>query len=318
LYQAPIPSVYGGATAPYKNIGDIQNTGIDASATYHGGAGNQLKFDVTATITSYKNKIVSLPGHYFDVSTSGASGRLPYMSRAEEGHPIGAFFGYKVLGIFQNADEVSKAPTQQDAKPGRFRYADVNGDGKITEKDRTYVGNPNPKFTYGLNLSASYKSFDFSAFFYGSQGNDIVNYVRYFTDFPQVFKGGISREAATNSWTPQNPNAKVPMLETFATFSTTGVFNSYYVENGSFLRAKQVTLGYTLPEKLLSRVGIDRFRIYVQSANLFTITKYTGLDPELQTYRNSSNGATNTPAFGIDFGNYPHTRSYLVGVNVGF
>jgi len=329
LYQAPVAAIYGGANPPLVNIGNIQNTGIDASATYHGGFANGLKFDVTATFTSYKNRIVTIPGNYLDVSTSDASNRLPYMSRAEVGHPVGAFFGYKILHIFQDTAEVSKAPTQDGAAPGRFRYEDNNSrddkgnltgkpDGKITEADRTYVGDPNPKFTYGLNISLSYKNFDFSTFLYGSQGNDIVNYVKYWTDFPQVFKGAMSREAATNSWTPQNPNAKVPMLETNANFSNTSVFNSYYVENGSFLRAKQMTVGYTLPQSALTRFGIDRLRIYVQAANLFTITKYSGLDPELQTFRNSSNGQTNNPSFGIDFGNYPHTRSYLVGVSLGF
>jgi len=121
LYVAPIAAVYGGANPPYVNIGNIQNTGIDASATYHGNLGSGIKFDVTGTFTSYKNRIVTIPGNYLDVSTTDASNRLPYMSRAEVGHPVGAFFGYKILNIFQTDEEVSKAPTQDGAAAGRFR-----------------------------------------------------------------------------------------------------------------------------------------------------------------------------------------------------
>ncbi len=314
LYQAPILIFYGAASPPFVNVGNIQNTGVDANVTYHGSVGKDFKFDLTGTYTSYNNKIVSIPGNYLDISSNG-SGRIGAFTRAAVGHPVGAFFGYKVLGLFQNADEVSKAPTQDGAAPGRFRYQDVNGDGKIDVNDRTFIGNPNPKFTYGLNISLSYKNFDFSTFIFGSYGNEINNYVKYWTDFPQVFKGAISKEAATNSWTPSNPGAKVPMLETSANFSNTSVFNSYYIEKGSYLRDKQMMLGYTFPGKTLSRYGIDRFRVYVQAANLFTITKYSGLDPELQA---SNLGSGSSADFGTDFGNYPHERSFLLGVSLGF
>ena len=142
-----------------------------------------------------------------------------------------------------------------------------------------------------------------------------MNYVRFWVDFPQVFDGAVSKDAVYNSWTPQNTNAKVPQLSRNASFSTTGSgANSYFMEDGSYLRCKSMVLGYTVPVNPLKRIGVDRLRIYVQAANLFTITKYTGLDPELQ-----ASDLNNNTNFGIDFGNYPaNQKTYTVGVNLSF
>ncbi len=300
----------GDASLPRVNIGDMQNTGIDGNVTYHGKVGTDFKFDITGTFTSYNNKIVSLPGlPYFN----GPTVRNVIIQRNQVGHPVGAFFGYQVVGIFQNADDVAKSPTQDDAQPGVFKYKDVNGDGKIDANDRTFIGNPNPDFTYGLNIAFSYKSFDFSTFFFGSHGGDIFDNNLYFTDFPDFFKGAIRKEAALNSWTPTNTNATIPILRTKGGFSTDQATNSYFLSKGSYLKNKQIQIGYTFPESMLSKIGVDRLRIYVQSTNLFTITKYKGLDPELQ-----SSDITNTIGFGIDQGNYPHTPAYLFGVNLNF
>lgn len=338
-------TVVGGATPAFVNVGNIENTGIDASLGYHGTALNkELRFDISANFTTYKNKVISLPPgiKYYDRSSSGST-RLGAFSRLQPGQALGAFFGYEQIGIFQNAADVSKSATQTDAAPGRLKFRDVNGDGVIDDKDRTFFGNPNPKFTTGLNLSATYKGFDFSAFFYASVGNDVINYVRFWSDFPQAWDGAISKDAVYNSiklvdqsgnptplYIPDpsdpnkriinpnanvaNPGAKVPVLERSANFSTTNNFSSYYMENGSFLRCKSVLIGYTLPFKELKRIGIEKLRIYVQATNLFTITKYTGLDPELS----GSNLGDNTN-FGIDFGNYPANQKGInIGVNLTF
>lgn len=313
LFQQTLSYFAGGANSPYVNLGDIQNKGIDGSATYHATINRDFKLDITGTFTAYKNKVVSLPFQYVDEYSAGSS-RIGAFSRLQVGQPMGEFFGYQVVGLFQSADDVAKSATQDGAQPGFFKYKDVNGDGKITDADRTFFGNPNPKFTYGLNLAASYKNFDLSAFFYGSQGNDVINYVRYWTDFYQVFNGNVSKDAVYNSWTPNNLNAKVPELSQKANFSNTTVFNSYYLEDGSFLRCKSLILGYTIPADKMQKLHIDRFRIYIQATNLFTITKYTGLDPELQ-----ASDLNNNTNFGIDFGNYPaNQKQYLVGVNVSF
>jgi TonB-linked SusC/RagA family outer membrane protein len=313
LFPVGLPATAGGATPPFINSGDIQNSGIDAALTYHGAIKRDFKFDITVNFTSYDNKVISLPPgvQYFEY---GGQGSPTTFSRVQPGHPLGAYFGYKVLGIFQNADEVAKAPVQDGAAPGRFRYADVNGDGMIDNNDRTFFGDPNPKWSAGLNIGASYKGFDFFIFIYTSQGNDVLNLVRTSTDFPQQFDAAMSKDVALHSWRPDRPDAKVPMLERIANFSNALAFNSYFNENGSFIRCKTLTLGYTIPAAKLNRFGIDRFRIYVQAVNLFTITKYTGLDPELP-----GGGASASVLFGLDGGAYPaNQKGYNVGVNLTF
>lgn len=305
------------ADLPYTNLGDMKNTGIDANITYHASIGRDLKLDITGIFTSYKNRIVDLPGvNYRD----GARVRNVSIQRLQEGQPFGAFYGYRVVGLFQSDEDIAKSPTQDDAEPGLFKYADINGDGIIDLNDRTWLGDPNPKFTYGLNIGATYKNFDLSAFFFGMAGNDVFNNTLYFTDFPDFFKGGISKAAATNSWTPDNPNTNIPKLRTTGGFSTdnSGYANSYFISKGSYFRSKQIQLGYTLPTKLLSKVKVDRLRVYVQATNLFTITKYAGLDPELPSQPDSNGNIGTTYQYGIDQGNYPHTPGYLVGVSLNF
>jgi hypothetical protein len=267
---------------------------------------------------------------YIDEYSAGSS-RIGAFNRLQAGQPVGEFFGYDYIGLFQSWAEVNKSPKQQDAAPGRMKFKDVNGDGVIDDKDRTFIGNPNPKYTAGLNLGINYKNFDLSTFLYASVGNKVINYVRYWTDFPQVFEGAVSKNAVLNSANLVNssgqptsykdptahignPGATVPLLERSANFSNTTTFNSYYMEDGSFLRMKSLILGYTIPSKTLSRFKIDQFRIYVQASNLFTITKYTGLDPELQ-----GSDLNNNTNFGIDLGNYPaNQKVYTVGVNLTF
>jgi len=297
----------GIATLPQVNIGNIQNAGVDASATYHGQAGKNFKFDIGLTFTKYKSKVINIPNAagYFDAGGTRAGNFV----RNQTGHPISAFYGYQIVGLFADSSDVLKSPTQDAAAPGRFKYLDANGDGTITDADRVFFGDPNPDFTYGLNLSASYKNFDFSTFFYGSQGNDVINYVRWWTDF-YGSAGVKSKDILYNSWTPQNLNAKTPIAEAASNFSTSSVANSYYKEDGSYLRCKTLLIGYTMQPSLLNRVGIKRLRVYGQVANLFTITKYTGLDPEL---------AGSNSEFGIDRGNYPNNQTnYIVGVNLSF
>jgi TonB-linked SusC/RagA family outer membrane protein len=330
--QSLIGNFAGGATQPIINSGDIQNSGIDASLKYQTKIGSDFHFDITANFTSYKSEIVSLPpGYKYQDRGSAGSDRIGAFTRAQPGQPIGEFFGYKVIGIFQDAADVQKSPTQDGANPGRFKFADVNKDGVVDDQDRTWIGNPNPDFTYGLTINANYKAFDFSVFFYGSQGNQDVNYVKYWTDFPQVFRGGINKDVLTKSAIlvnsagqptdvndptahVANPGATIPVLETNSNTSNSNKFNSFYVEDGSFLKCRSLILGYTLPTSPLKKIGVDKLRIYIQGSNLFTITKYSGLDPELQ-----QSDLGNNSNFGIDFGNYPsNQKMYLFGINASF
>jgi TonB-linked SusC/RagA family outer membrane protein len=306
----------GGATPAFVNAGNIENKGIDMSLTYHGSAArNELKWDVSLNFTSYNNKVVSLPPgiSYYDYNSAGST-RLGSFTRLQPGQAMGAFFGYEQIGLFADASDVSKSPTQDGAQPGFMKFKDANGDGKIDPNDRVFFGNPNPDFTAGLNVGASYKGWDFSTFLYASVGNDVINYVRFWTDFPQVWDGAISKDAVYNSWTPSNPGAKVPKLSRASTFSNTNTFSSYYMEDGSFLRMKSLMVGYTVPGNSLKRYGIERVRFYLQALNLFTMTKYKGLDPEL-----TGSDLNNNTNFGIDFGNYPaNQKGFNIGVSLTF
>lgn len=306
LFSLPLPSTVGGATSPVVNIGDIRNRGVDINLQYNGKISKDLKFLVKGSISHYNNMIVNIPGTgYFDA----AGTRFGNVVRNQTGHPVSAFFGYKVIGLFKDIEDVQKSPTQTSAAPGRFKYLDVDGNGKISTDDRTFLGDPNPDFTYGLNLSFQYKNFDLSAMFYGSQGNDIVNTTRWYTDFFGSFPA-MKRKVLLDAWTPTNTDSQIPIVEGNSSFSTNSVPNSYFVEDGSYLRLRSLILGYNFPNSTIDKIGLKNFRIYFQAVNLFTLTKYTGLNPELYG---------NTSSFGLDFGNYPsNQRQWNFGVNLTF
>jgi TonB-linked SusC/RagA family outer membrane protein len=296
---------------PFFNVGSMKNRGVDLAVSQRTTI-SKVKIDATLTFTTYHNEITSIAKDvsFFDYNSPlNEQNRIGgVFTRNAIGRPINSYYGYKVIGLFQSTEDVTKSPAQPDAAPGRFKYADTNGDATIDENDRTFFGNPNPDFTSGLNLNFSYKNFDLSTFFYGVAGKDAINYARYSTDFYGVTNK--RKEALYNSWTPQNPNAKLPIQETVATFSSNAVPNSYAKENASYLRLRNLSLGYNLSPSVLNRLKIDRFRIYVQIINLFTITKYTGLDPEIIS--------TDDRAAGIDAGVYPAVKQFLVGANLNF
>jgi len=321
LFQYSFPAAgVGFATYPVVNGADIENKGFELNATYHGTASRDLKFDIGLNFSHYNNEIVQVPNPgYFDVAAS----RQGQLVRNMPGGPVGAFFGYEVIGIFNDSNQVKGAPVQPDAAAGRFMFKDVDGNDTINAADRKIIGNPNPDFTYGLNLGVTYKNWTFSAFFYGSQGNDDYNEVRYWTDFYGSFPVTKSKDALYNSWTPDNPNAKLPVLELSGNQSTINAANSYFVEDGSFFKCRYVKVAYNFSNSaFLKRVGVNNLSAYVQALNLFTLTNYGGMDPELQS-AGSSNGANPgyaaTSSFGIDYGNYPNNqKTYLIGVSLNF
>jgi TonB-linked SusC/RagA family outer membrane protein len=307
LFTQPLPATAGGATAPTVNIGDIQNKGVDLALNYRQTINPSLKFNIGANITTYKNEVVHIPGPgYFDIANTQNLGNVV---RNQVGQPVSSYFGYQVLGIFKNDAEVTASPTQSGAAPGRFKYADINGDNKIDATDRTFLGSPNPDFTYGINLGVTYRNFDFSTILYGSQGNEIYNTIRSFTHFFSTYVGAKSNDLL-NAWTPENPNSSIPKIESTGSFSSSGVSNSFYVENGSFLKMRSLMIGYTVQPAVLKKFGMSKLRVYAQGANLFTLTKYTGLDPEL---------SGNSSAFGIDYANYPNNqKNFILGLNLSF
>ena len=314
LFPQPLPATAGGATPPSINIGDVNNKGFELAANYRGSITNDLNFTIGGNINHYVNKIVSIPGaSYFDVSSDA---RFGVYQRNEVGHSIGEFYGYKIEGLFQSDADVTASPTQQDAQPGVFKYTDLNGagyedgkpDGKIDPNDRTFLGNPNPKFTYGINLGLDYKNFDFLMNFYGSYGNKVMNEVKSYTYF-SYFRWAVNNNIL-NQWSPENTSSNVPKYLSSSSFSENSAMNSFLIEDGSFLKCRSLILGYTLPASVVEKVKIHKLRVYVQIMNLFQITKYTGLDPEIP-------GTSQT--FGVDLGNYPNNqKQYLFGVNLSF
>ena len=327
LFPLSLPATAGAASAPTVNVGDVQNTGIDVAATYHGAVGQDFKFNLGVNVTAYKNKITKLvdPG-YFTVSNGT---RIGSFVREQVGMPIGSFYGYEISGIYQNAAQVSSLPGYSGAQPGAYIYKDLNNDGKIDANDRTFIGNPNPDFTYGVNLNASYKGFDFSMVLYGSYGNKDFNYVKYWTDTYGAFPGGKDIDLLTKSarvdaatQTVTNPGATLPAMTISQSLGTT-IPSTFYIESGSFLKCRVAQLGYNFDPGILKNIGVTKLHVYVQGTNLFTITKYKGLDPELVPSVNNLNQGGSTPqqsaSFGVDYGAYPNNqKTYLVGVNMTF
>lgn len=323
LFNPNLPGTAGSATAPYSNVGAMSNTGLDVTIGTHQTFSHDLKMNASLTFTTYHNviKAVTVGQPYFDENSGRFNGSS--IIRNQVGGPVGGFFGYKTAGFWNSQAEIDAANAkaggvyQTDAAVGRFKYADINGDGKVDASDRTLLGNPNPKFTGGLNLDFSYKNFDLNMFWYGSYGNKIWNDVRWWTDFYANFAGAKSKTALYDSWTPTHMDAKAPIQEIDGSFSTNTVPNSFYVENGSYLRLKNLQVGYTFDPKLLKSIGIDRFRVYLSGANLITITKYSGVDPEIVGGGTTSNTNSSTN-FGVDRGNYSPNRTYLLGVQAKF
>lgn len=273
---------------PYANLGSMENTGMDLGIGFADETSSGWSYGVNVNVTSYKNEVTKLGGAFLDGDNVF---RIGAMTRSEVGRPVSSFYGRVIDGF---NDE------------GRFVYKDVNNDGVVNDKDRTFIGSPHPDFTYGINLNLGYEGFDFSAFLTGSQGNDIYNYNKIYTDFPVFFDGNRSTRVL-DSWTPTNTNASLPALSTAVEGSEINP-NTYFVEDGSFLRLKNIQLGYSLPESLMTKLKMDNVRIYVQATNLFTITGYDGIDPELIPRDNLT--------LGVDWRVFPLSKLYSLGINI--
>jgi hypothetical protein len=278
------------ANAPLVNLGSVENKGFDFSLGFHDQTDSGFRYGFDLNLSQYKNEVTELISE-FQTGSGGFRGGA--ITRTEVGRPISSFYGRKVTGFDDD---------------GRFTYEDVNGDGVINDEDRTYIGSPHPDFTYGINLDLGFKGFDVSAFFTGSKGNDIYNYEKIYTDFPTFFNGNRSTRVL-DSWTPDNPNATLPALSQTITNSETNP-NSYFVEDGSYFRLKNLQIGYTIDSNFTDRIGLDMFRVYLQGTNLFTITDYNGVDPEIISYDNLT--------LGVDNQTYPLAQIYTLGLNIKF
>lgn len=303
------------ANAPFVNLGSVQNTGFDLSIGYKDQTESGFSYGIDVNVSSYKNEVTDLIN---EIQFGNSGFRGGPVTATQVGQPISSFYGFDVVGVFSSESEVSSSPGQgfETAADGvgRFKYRDVNGDGTINDDDRTFIGSPHPDFTYGVNLSLGYKNWDLSAFFSGVQGRDVYNYSKIFTDFPTFFDGNRSTRVL-DSWTPQNTDAILPALSSTITNNESSP-NSYFVEDASYLRLKNLQIGYTLPDTILDKIGMDQIRIYIQGSNLFTITDYNGLDPEIPIL--IANGSVDNLTQGVDTAPYPLAQVYTFGVNLKF
>jgi TonB-dependent starch-binding outer membrane protein SusC len=308
LFNPPVPATAGIADAPIVNIGSMRNTGFDVSLGHRASW-----WSVNFNGSHYKNEIVSIDGvqdfFYGPIAT-----RYGNQVINKVGHPIGSFYGLVADGFFKDAAEVAAHVKQDGAAPGRIRFKDINGDGEITLADRTIIGNPHPNFTAGLDLGFRRGPFDLSTTFFGSFGNDIFDVQKEFYVF-RNFSTNVRRDLLDNSWTPEKTDAKYPRLDINDNYSH--AISSFYVEDGSYIRMRNVQLGYTVPQSL-SR-WVSAARIYVQAENLFTITDYEGLDPALPAAQVfGPAGDIRDQYRGIDRGSYPSNKTFSVGVSTSF
>lgn len=291
----------------WENIGSMKATGWELGFNWQ----DQIKdftYGASLNLSSVRNKAVNLNGNY--IYTGSHNG--DYIIRNEEGLPISQFYGYVVDGLFQNQTEVTSYTNeygeamQPNAQPGDFRYKDINLDGKIDENDKTYIGNPFPDLMVGFNLNAAYKGFDFQAQFYGTFGNDIynLNKERYFgLNGSNVLAGTLNA-----AWHGEGTSYDIPRLSVDDPNGNYTKPSSYFVESGSYFRCKLLQIGYTLPKSIMGNVQL---RVSLSAQNLFTITGYSGMDPETA----SMGSATEA---GIDWTGYPNPRTILLGLNLNF
>lgn len=306
LMYPRIPGYVGAIGNPAANVGSMKNTGIEVELGYNR---NFSGFDlgVSGNFSHMKNEVTFLGndveflsgGNYFQAST------YP-ITRTAVGQPINSFFGYQILGIFQNEGDIFRYVNangdliQPKAKPGDFIWADLDGDGEITENDRTFIGNPTPTWIFGLNINMAYKNVDLLIFGQGAAGHMIFQGLRRLDITNANFQS-----TALNRWNGEGTSEDYPRLVKGDPNNNFSNPSEFYLENGNYFRFKTIQLGYTLPKSLLTKIKIEKIRIYITAENLFTITKYSGYDPEI-------GGGT----MSIDRGYYPQARSFMFGLNL--
>jgi TonB-dependent starch-binding outer membrane protein SusC len=308
LERIPIPA-HVGNDPPFDNVGSVRNRGVELSFNWRQYVdGLRYSFGINGAYNKNEMTVIGneegiLPGA--EVFFNG----MTMVTRTELGLPIAYFYGYKTDGIFQSMADVYQhiGPNgqviQPNAKPGDVRFVDVNGDGVINDKDRTMIGNPTPKLTFGFNGSIEYKNFDLSMLVVGTYGNDILRNTERYLPYTNRTADILDR------WTEENPSETTPRVAWTDTNGNTRV-SDIFIEDGSFIRVKNLQVGYTMPARLQNRLKAKNLRFYVSVENLYTFTKYTGADPEI--------GAMSSFDIGIDRGIYPQARTFRLGTTMTF
>lgn len=307
LLQIQLPGYLGAAANPYGNIADLRNRGIEMELGYNNKIGD-VQFKVNANASYVKNVITNLGTNSYLTGATVQSSSYE-ISRTQVGQPLGAFYGFVENGIFQNQAQIDAYVNkdgnklQPNAKPGDFIWSDLNNDGVISDKDRTFLGNPTPTWTYGGNISASWKGFDLAVFLQGAAGNKVFQALRRL----DIARANWTT-AALDRWTGEGTSNDYPRLTQADPNQNFKNPSSFYLSDASYLRIKNAQIGYTLPNQWIKKAGFERIRVYFSVNNLATFTKYAGYDPEI-------GGGNST--YGIDRGVYPQARSFIFGANIG-
>ena len=315
----------GGAEKPSVNIGSMRNVGVDFSVGWRGKIG-QVSYNVNANASWYRNEVTKLGSSNLYTST-----RISELNITTVGQPIAMFYGYQLDGIYKSVDDVlnykndnggtvtpygtTEESLNAQSWVGHYKFKDLNNDGRIDQDDRTIIGNPHPDLTGGINIGINWKDWDLSTYLYYSIGNDLYAHYQYYTYWGNL-SNVYSRDRVQNAWNPEtNPNGTLPLWVSGDTAPETTLSHSGYIQDGSFLRMQTLTLGYSLPKSVVSKLNLSRIRVYAQLANVFTLTGYEGLDPEV---RSNNGDSSNDMMKGIDYGSYGMPKQYLVGLNVEF
>ncbi|NMM49280.1 SusC/RagA family TonB-linked outer membrane protein [Marinigracilibium pacificum] len=305
----PAP-VFAGAQAPTSNAGAMTNKGLEITLDFKQKF-KSFSFNVGGNIAFITNEVTAIgAANNIQGAAYEAKTQIP-ATRTVVGGEFGAFYGLKSQGIFQSAEEVDAHGAQPTAQPGDVKWLDHNNDGEITIEDAVLLGSPIPDFTYGFYLNVEFKNFDFSASFLGSQGNEIANIMTYYYRGSDVIDNNLLKSRVENAWTgPGSTNTEPRLTESV---TQNDWFSDRYIEDGSFLRLRNVQLGYTLPSQVTSKIKLSRVRFYLSADNLLTFTDYSGFDPEVGL-------AFNGDPFGngVDLGNYPQPRTIIFGTNIKF
>lgn len=349
LYRLTLPAYVGtegqgAATAPWANIGSLENKGIELTLNTTNVRSKDFEWTSNIVFSMNRNKVKELATETSLISSKLQEGSdITILARTAVGEPIGQYYGYKVIGRFEKATDFYYKDENGEIKPtalpknmyidknsawiGDYIFEDVNNDGVIDDNDLTYIGNPEPKFTFGIGNTFTYKDFDLSIFLTGSYGNDVVNYQRRWLENPRENHNLLSKAGDYARLALINPNGPedfrnvqivggawdMPRIAASSASSTSNFrFSDKFVEDGSYLRIQSVAFGYTIPRKLTSRIGVQNLKVYMNLQNLYTFTKYSGYDPEI--------GSLNQDALmtGVDNARYPSPRIYTFGVNVTF
>ena len=317
LVQAPIRAT-AGTGGPVINGGDVKNKGIEVGLSWNDNIGRDFTYSVGANFAYNHNEVGNIPT--LDGIIHGKDNQIYQNAeefyRAENGHAIGYFWGYKTAGLFQNQKEINdwiaagNGIYQADVKPGDVKYVDVNHDGVINASDKVDLGNGLPKYTFGFNFSLAWKGFDLSANFTGAAGFQIAQSYRD----PSSSQANYSRRILKR-WTGEGTSNEIPRV----TYGDVGnwLFSDLYLQDGDYIRLQNLTMGYDF-KKLISWKGLSKMRLYFQVQNLFTLTKYDGMDPEIGSFNGTDGNSSDSWVSGVDMGYYPHPRSFIVGLNLAF